>query len=112
MISLCIARQFCLRRQSVRPLVLDGLAAICDHFHDFVPENPIANEEGLEELAVGFNEKSYGYHDKNFRVMQSCVGALDGIVFQILPPDAINQGRYWSRKGYSALSFQAMCDSN
>lgn len=68
---------------------------------------PYQNEEWLQVVSDGFARGCQNW-------LQKCCGALDGIAIKIMDPSARqmpNSSSYYNRKGWFALSFQAMCDS-
>ncbi|GBG30792.1 Protein ALP1-like [Hondaea fermentalgiana] len=109
--NICIADQFGLHHDTVPQLARLGVRAILDNEQQFIDPTPFASPQKLQKLATGFNKRTYKY-DEGVRTMQGCVGALDGIVIRMLKPDVPEHGRFRSRKGYHALTFQCMCDAD
>eukprot|EP00172_Hildenbrandia_rubra_P003788 Plantae.Rhodophyta-Hildenbrandia_rubra.ctg65334.p1 GENE.Plantae.Rhodophyta-Hildenbrandia_rubra.ctg65334~~Plantae.Rhodophyta-Hildenbrandia_rubra.ctg65334.p1 ORF type:complete len:280 (-),score=24.68 Plantae.Rhodophyta-Hildenbrandia_rubra.ctg65334:183-977(-) len=71
---------------------------------------PADSEEGLEQLSEGFSTSRGSTNPLPGRV-----GALGGIAISVVRPsrkETANVTGHWSRKGFHAVSAQAICDSN
>lgn len=66
---------------------------------------PINNQDGLRKLASDFQTERNS-------PFGSCVGALDGLVIEIVRPSVPNSKSYYNRKGFFGLPLQAMVDAH
>jgi hypothetical protein len=84
-----------------------GLQIVLRNEALFLDNQSLLKVENLEKFSSDFNQLTFRQS-----TMQGCVGALDGVVFKVIKPDHPKQKLFYNRKGFFAISYQAVVDSN